>query len=116
MKNDRNIKRYVAAELRDKVANGDTGTDLARIAALTPDEIERAAAEQLEEDGVRPGWVTTVEVVPAGNKKALSLRLDPDLIDWFRATGPGYQTRINTILRAYMRDARTRGKNVQAAR
>ena len=37
MKNDGNIKRYMAAELRDKVADGDTRTDLARIAALTPD-------------------------------------------------------------------------------
>ncbi len=29
------------------------------------------------------------------------MRLDADLLDWFR-TRPGYQTRINSILRAYM--------------
>jgi uncharacterized protein (DUF4415 family) len=34
-------------------------------------------------------------------KEAISLRLDADVLDWFRARGPGYQTRINAVLRAY---------------
>lgn len=33
------------------------------------------------------------------SKRALSLRLDPDVIDWFRATGDGWQTRMNEALR-----------------
>lgn len=32
-------------------------------------------------------------------KRAVSLRLDPDVIDWFRDSGPGWQTRINAALR-----------------
>lgn len=32
-------------------------------------------------------------------KKAIKLRLDPDVLDYFRATGPGWQTRINETLR-----------------
>lgn len=35
----------------------------------------------------------------ANSKKSVTLRLDPDLIDWFRAKGPGWQTRINDALR-----------------
>jgi uncharacterized protein (DUF4415 family) len=35
-------------------------------------------------------------------KAAISLRLDADVLDWFRAQGGGYQTRINAVLRAYM--------------
>jgi len=35
-------------------------------------------------------------------KEAISLRLDAEVLDWFRARGPGYQTRINAVLRAYM--------------
>jgi len=35
-------------------------------------------------------------------KKGVYLRLDPDLIDWLKRQGPGYQTRINAILRSYM--------------
>ena len=34
-------------------------------------------------------------------KKAVSLRLDPDVLDWFKEQGEGYQTRINAVLRMY---------------
>lgn len=39
---------------------------------------------------------------PIPRKEAISLRLDAEVLDWFRARGPGYQTRINAVLRAYM--------------
>jgi len=41
---------------------------------------------------------------PAPPKASVSLRIDRDVLDWFKAQGPGYQTRINIILRAF-RDA-----------
>ena len=41
---------------------------------------------------------------PAPSKAAVSLRVDQDVLEWFKAQGPGYQTRINTVLRAF-RDA-----------
>jgi uncharacterized protein (DUF4415 family) len=47
------------------------------------------------------------ELPPAPRKVQLTLRLDADVIDWFRAQGPGYQTRINALLRAY-KDAHRR--------
>lgn len=34
-------------------------------------------------------------------KAAISLRMDPEVLEWFKAQGPGYQTRINTVLRAF---------------
>lgn len=34
-------------------------------------------------------------------KKAVSLRLDPDVLEWFKEQGHGYQTRINAVLRMY---------------
>ena len=37
-------------------------------------------------------------------KAAISLRLDQDVLEWFKTQGPGYQTRINAVLRAF-RDA-----------
>ena len=37
----------------------------------------------------------------APRKAAISLRLDAEVLDWFKAQGPGYQTRINSILKAY---------------
>jgi len=41
----------------------------------------------------------------APRKAAISLRLDAEVLDWFKARGPGYQTRINAVLRAYMEAA-----------
>ena len=41
---------------------------------------------------------------PLPSKSSISLRLDQDVLEWFKAQGPGYQTRINTVLRAF-RDA-----------
>lgn len=41
---------------------------------------------------------------PVPPKAAISLRLDADVLEWFKAQGPGYQTRINSVLRAF-RDA-----------
>ncbi len=37
----------------------------------------------------------------AGRKSAISLRVDPEVLSWFKAQGPGYQTRMNAVLRAY---------------
>ena len=41
----------------------------------------------------------------AARKAAISLRLDADVLDWFKSQGAGYQTRINAVLRAYMEAA-----------
>ena len=34
-------------------------------------------------------------------KKSISLRVDPDVLDWFKHQGEGYQTRMNAVLKAY---------------
>lgn len=41
---------------------------------------------------------------PLPTKPSISLRVDQDVLEWFKAQGTGYQTRINTVLRAF-RDA-----------
>ena len=39
-------------------------------------------------------------------KKQLTLRIDADVVEWYKAQGFGYQTRINALLRAYMEESR----------
>jgi uncharacterized protein (DUF4415 family) len=41
----------------------------------------------------------------SSRKSAISLRLDEEVLAWFRTQGPGYQTRMNAVLRAYMEAA-----------
>jgi uncharacterized protein (DUF4415 family) len=38
----------------------------------------------------------------AGVKQIVTIRLDVDMLEWFKAAGPGYQTRMNQVLRAHM--------------
>lgn len=48
-------------------------------------------------------WETARLVMPGESpKKAISLRVDSDVLNWFKARGPGYQSRMNAVLRAYM--------------
>jgi uncharacterized protein (DUF4415 family) len=46
-------------------------------------------------------WDDAVVVMPPP-KEAISLRVDHDVLTWFRAQGSGYQTRMNAVLRSYM--------------
>jgi uncharacterized protein (DUF4415 family) len=46
-------------------------------------------------------WETAKMVVPI-SKKAVSLRLDSDILDWFKSQGKGYQSTINNVLRTYV--------------
>ena len=48
--------------------------------------------------------IARVGLKPVPAKTSISLRVDRDVLDWFKAQGSGYQTRINAVLRAF-RDA-----------
>ena len=79
-----------------------SASDLKRLAALKDSEIV------VDDDA--PTWTPEMfarAVVKRGltappTKKLLSLRVDSDVIEWFRAQGRGYQSRMNALLRAYM--------------
>ena len=52
-------------------------------------------------------WARAELVIPEA-KRMISLRLDPDVLAFFKAQGKGYQTRINAVLRAWMEAQRNR--------
>lgn len=75
--------------------------DLSRLRRLTSDaQIRRTAPPELA-DLPEDFW-DGGEVMTPAPKQAISLRVDEDVLDWFRQTGPRYQTRINAVLRSYM--------------
>jgi uncharacterized protein (DUF4415 family) len=47
-------------------------------------------------------WFHNARIVVPERKQAVSIRLDRDVMEWFRQQGRGYQTRINAVLRAYV--------------
>jgi len=75
-------------------------TKEAEIAATSPPELA-----DLPDDF----WDDAVVVTPPP-KEAISLRVDRDVLDWFRSHGPGYQTRMNAVLRSYMAATERRGR------
>lgn len=77
-------------------------TDWARVDALTDEEIEASIANDpdwAEFKGL--DWSNAVVVVPP-KKQAISIRVDQDVLDFFKREGAGYQRRINAVLRSYM--------------
>ena len=75
-------------------------TDFAQLDALGNDDIARAVATDPDAAPLDTDWTRARLVVPPG-KELVTLRLDRDVLDWFRKAGKGYQTRINAVLRAY---------------
>ena len=51
---------------------------------------------------VDPSVFTKMVIRMPEKKAALSIRLDPFVVTWFRTQGRGYQTRINAVLRSYV--------------
>jgi len=103
MQNEGTIKRYSAAELEARRARGESRSDLARVRAKTEAELERDIAGDADFRDVPEDWSDTATAVMPIQKRLISLRLDTEIIDWFRQQGPGYQTRMNAVLRAYVR-------------
>lgn len=98
---DNNIKRYSLEELRTKDRNGESKTDWTRLDTMTEEEIERLANEDDKELGVTWDWDKAQIVLPEP-KQAVNLRLDAEILRYFRQQGPGYQTRINAVLKSYV--------------
>lgn len=55
-------------------------------------------------------WESATLVQPV-SKKPISLRVDADVLAWFRKQGPRYQSRMNAVLRAYMSAVGTRRRS-----
>jgi len=66
-----------------------------------------AVAQPAKPQPKEPEW-SDVTVIPRQPKKMISLRIDPDVLDYFQAQGRGYQTRINAVLNAYVAAMRGR--------
>jgi len=82
-------------------------TDWARIDAFTDAEIERMALDD-DENPATAGedWNDAVAGLPPA-KTPVNAKFDSDVVDWFKSGGRGYQARMNSVLRAFMR-AKTR--------
>ena len=77
--------------------------DLARLRRMNEAAIARTAPPELR-DLPDDFWDEAVPVVPEA-KVPISLRVDADVLAFFRESGPRYQSRMNAVLRSYMERA-----------
>jgi uncharacterized protein (DUF4415 family) len=78
--------RYSLSEIKAKRARGEDQT-----------RADAAEAESLGEEF----WKRARVVIPRG-KTSVHLRLDSDIVEWFKTRGRGHLTRMNAVLRAYI--------------
>lgn len=82
--------------------NPEDQSDWTAFDAMTEEDLEAKIATD-EEAGLE--WGPFQAGLPEGlgqSKKQLTVRLDTDVIDWFKSQGKGYQTRMNAVLRQFM--------------
>ncbi len=84
-------------------------TDLDRLRAMSEEEIEKAIRQDPDSDPANFDW-SNAELVMPRRKGAISIRLDEDVLTYFKSLGAGYQTRINAVLRHFMENARAKRK------
>ncbi len=71
-------------------------SDLKRLDAMKDEDIDYSDIPELDDN-----FFENAEVVMPPEKKHVSIRLDADVLEWMKAQGKGYQSRINAVLRAY---------------
>jgi uncharacterized protein (DUF4415 family) len=75
---------------------------------MSDEEIERRAAADPDAGVIPPGFWDNATVWTPPNKQQITLRLDPDVIGWFKRGGKGYQSRMGAVLRSYVEAKRKR--------
>jgi uncharacterized protein (DUF4415 family) len=105
-KKERTVK-YSAEKLSVKRAR--SRSDWAKSAAMTARNVEASIAADPDEAGMVVDWSKASAEMPQP-KVVLNMRVDRDVIDYFRHTGRGYQTRINAVLRAFVKAEQRRAR------
>ena len=100
------IAGYSAEELQ----NLPSKTDWNRVDSMTDEELDANAKSDpdnppLPEDFFLHAKQMRLEDFMPKGKGKVSLRLDKEVLEYFKANGPGYQTRINAVLKSYVSHA-----------
>ncbi len=95
-------EKHITRVSADKLKRMRSRTDWKRVDGLTEAEITQAAVDDPDAPLTAPADWTDARVIWPQAKEPVTLRLDKDVLAWFRRHGRGYQTRINAVLRAFV--------------
>jgi uncharacterized protein (DUF4415 family) len=77
-------------------------TDWDRVDAMADEDIDLSDCPEITPEQFAKAVVHRGGLQSPKNKAQVTLRVDSDVLDWFKLQGRGYQTQINSLLRAYM--------------
>jgi uncharacterized protein (DUF4415 family) len=101
MRKKEHIVRHTDKELAAQTKRGQTRSNWKKAAAMSDEQLEASIAADPDEAGMVIDWDKATVEMPQP-KALLNMRVDRDVLEFFRKTGKGYQTRINAVLRSYV--------------
>ena len=97
--------RYTAEQVKAKVARGEDQTDWRKANKIRGKKLEASIRADVDDIHGEPDWTQAIIGIPAP-KEHINIRIDHDVLEWFRANGKGYQTLMNNVLRAFVQSRR----------
>lgn len=92
---------YSAKQIQAKIDRGEDRTNWAEVNAATGARLEASIRADADDIQSEPDWTLSVMGVPAA-KDHINIRIDHDVLEWFKKNGRGYQTLMNNVLRAFV--------------
>ncbi len=99
--------RYTAKQIKAKIARGEDRTNWDKIDAATGSKLEASIRADVDDVRGEPDWTKAIVGIPAP-KDHINIRVDHDVLQWFKSNGKGYQTLINNVLRAFVQTRQQR--------
>jgi uncharacterized protein (DUF4415 family) len=99
--------RYTAKQIKAKIARGEDRTNWDKVDAVTGAKLEASIRADVDDNHSEPEWTQTIVGIPA-RKDHINIRVDHDVLQWFRSNGKGYQTLMNNVLRAFVQTRQQR--------
>lgn len=105
MRKKNDTVRYTAKQIKIKIAAGEDKTNWAKVKAMTGTRLEASIRADMDDVQGEPDWTQSVMGIPAP-KDHINIRIDHDVLEWFKKNGRGYQTLMNNVLRAFVQTRR----------
>lgn len=88
--------------MSEKTIGKKSPTDWERVRNLTDEEIEKAIDADPDAIRLEDCDMSTLRVVEPVKRTQISIKVEPEVLDWYKQNFKPYQTRMNAVLRAYM--------------
>ena len=107
MRRKNDTVRYTAKQIKARIAQGEDRTNWDKVDAVTRTKLEESIRADVDDVKGEPHWTQAIVGIPAP-KDHINIRIDHDVLHWFRSNGKGYQTLMNNVLRAFVQSRQQR--------